>query len=67
MIHLLTTTEPVPLTLKMLTNLLTPQFSPEGSNRRKLESAVYSTFIKYMREAASKYTEKEIGGLEGRG
>lgn len=54
MVHLFTTTEPVPLTLKMVTNLLTPQFSPEGSNRRKLESAVYSTFIKYMREAASK-------------
>jgi len=35
--------------------LLTPSFSPEGSNRKKFETEVYSLFVKYLREAASKF------------
>lgn len=42
------------LTLRKLTMLLTPSFSPEGSNRKKFETEVYSVFVKYLREAASK-------------
>ena len=41
------------LTLRKLTMLLTPSFSPEGSNRKKFETEVYSLFVKYLREAAS--------------
>ncbi|KAH3746595.1 hypothetical protein DPMN_181004 [Dreissena polymorpha] len=37
----------------MLTHLLKPQFSAEGSNRRQRENSTYTLFIKYMREAAS--------------
>lgn len=43
------------LTLRKLTVLLTPSFSPEGSNRKKFETEVYSLFVKYLREAASKF------------
>ena len=43
------------LTLRQLTMLLTPSFSPEGSNRKKFETEVYSLFVKYLREAASKF------------
>ena len=34
--------------------LLKPIFAEEGSNTRKLEDAVYSSFMKYLREASSK-------------
>lgn len=46
---------PSPLTVKKLSHLLHPIFSEEGSNRKKVETAIYSNFVKYMREAASKY------------
>ncbi|KAH3752227.1 hypothetical protein DPMN_186842 [Dreissena polymorpha] len=52
-IHLFTPKEPTPVTVKMVTQLMEPHFSEEGSNRRTLESAIYSRFIKYIREAAS--------------
>lgn len=52
-VHLFTPTSPNPVTLKMVTNLLQPQFSIEGSNKRLRENAVYTLFIKYLREAAS--------------
>ena len=35
--------------------LLTPSFCPEGSNRKKFETEVYWLFVKYLREAASKF------------
>ncbi|CAH3139854.1 unnamed protein product [Porites lobata] len=41
------------LTSRKLTMLLTPSLSPEGSNRKKFETEVYSLFVKYLREAAS--------------
>ncbi|XP_052269449.1 uncharacterized protein LOC127870915 isoform X4 [Dreissena polymorpha] len=52
-IHLFTPQQSNPLTVKMLTHLLNPQFSAEGSNRRQRENSTYTLFIKYMREAAS--------------
>ena len=35
--------------------LLTQSFSPEGSNRKKNETELYSLFVKYLREVASKF------------
>jgi hypothetical protein len=42
------------ITFRMLTELLKPSFSQEGSNSRKFENEIYSQFIKYMREVAGK-------------
>jgi len=44
------------VTFKRITNLLQPEFSPDGSNRKKRETAIYQIFVKYMREAASKFS-----------
>ena len=43
------------LTLRKLTLLLTPSLSPERSNRKKFETEVYSLFVNYLKEAASKF------------
>ncbi|KAL3843283.1 hypothetical protein ACJMK2_021225 [Sinanodonta woodiana] len=50
--HFFTPGTPTTVTLKMVTNLLQPIFSPDGSNRRQIESYVYAKFVKYLREAA---------------
>ena len=39
---------------KTLNGLLTPQFSPVGSNRRIYETAVYTLQCKYMCQVAGK-------------
>ncbi|XP_063397675.1 uncharacterized protein LOC134681988 [Mytilus trossulus] len=52
-VHLFTPGPQQHMKFRQLTSILTPQFSPEGSNRRKRESAIYSLFVKYIREAAS--------------
>lgn len=52
--HLFRKIEKAILTLKQLTSLLEPDFSEEGTNSRKFEGEVYSIFIKYLREVASK-------------
>jgi len=54
-LHLLRPNPASILTLRKLTMLLTPSFSPEGSNKKKFETEVYSLFVKYLREAASKF------------
>ena len=54
-LHLLRPNPASILTLRKVTVLLTPSFSPEGSNRKKFETEVYSLFVKYLREAASKF------------
>ena len=43
---------------RLLHNLLTAQFSEEGSNRRIFENATYEQFVKYVREVASKTFSK---------
>ncbi|XP_078333982.1 uncharacterized protein LOC111123838 isoform X2 [Crassostrea virginica] len=53
LINVFTPGSSTPLTVKKLSHLLHPNFSEEGSNRRKIESVVYSNFVKYMREVAS--------------
>jgi hypothetical protein len=40
--------------MRTLNGLLTPQFSPVGSNRRIYETAVYTLLCKYMRQVAGK-------------
>lgn len=38
----------------MLTTLLKPQFSEDGSNSKEMEKKVYAAFLRYLREVASK-------------
>ena len=57
LLHLLTPEHRPPLSLKMLTHLLQPQFSAVGSNKRVIESIVYQKFIKYIREVAGMITK----------
>jgi hypothetical protein len=58
LLHLITQENRPPLTLKMLTHLLKPQFSATGSNLRVTESTVYQKFVKYTREVAGNLTFK---------
>ena len=39
----------------MLINMLKPKFAIVGSNKREKEETIYQKFVKYVREAASKY------------
>lgn len=52
-VHLLRPSPGYAITRKKLLNILEPQFSDEGSNDRLFENAVYTVFIKYVREAGS--------------
>ncbi|CAC5414009.1 unnamed protein product [Mytilus coruscus] len=54
LVHLFTPFPPTPITFKKITTLLKPEFSADGSNRMKAEKKVYSKFLKYLREAATK-------------
>ncbi|XP_006815367.1 uncharacterized protein LOC102808559, partial [Saccoglossus kowalevskii] len=51
-IHLFQPNQSSILTQRKLILLLKPQFSPEGSNARMLESNVYALFMIYIRETA---------------
>ncbi|CAC5389516.1 unnamed protein product [Mytilus coruscus] len=50
--HLFNTKQPV-MTLKGAITMLKPKFSEPGSNKRSLETRVYSVFTKYLREVSS--------------
>ncbi|KAL5009125.1 hypothetical protein ScPMuIL_014706 [Solemya velum] len=41
------------MTYRMLTTLLKPQFSEDGSNSKEMEKKVYAAFLRYLREVAS--------------
>lgn len=43
------------LTFAKMRDLLTPMYSPEGSNRRALEKRLMKDFVKYLREVAGMY------------
>ncbi|XP_063400103.1 uncharacterized protein LOC134684725 [Mytilus trossulus] len=50
--HLFNTKPPI-LTLKGAITMLKPNFSEPGTNRRSLQTRVYSVFTKYLREVSS--------------
>ena len=52
-LHLLRPSETSRLSVKMLLQILKPQFSEEGSNALCDEKEVYSKFVKYAREVSS--------------
>ena len=46
------------LTVKSILRLFKATFSPDGANSRMYENSVYASFTKYLREVASKLTNK---------
>ena len=62
-LYLLRHSQAETLTVKKVTHLLKPEFSEEGTNSRKFENAVYSQFLKYLREVASKIYLNKMNNL----
>ena len=55
MTHLFRPNENTQMTFRKIISLLKPNFPEDGSNERLYQSKVYNIFVKYLREASSKY------------
>ncbi|KAJ7380778.1 hypothetical protein OS493_007158 [Desmophyllum pertusum] len=53
LLHIFRPNTAAALTIKKVTNLLTPTFSEDGSNQRRYEGIVYGAFCRYLREVQS--------------
>ena len=54
MAHLLRPNENTQMTFRRM-SLLKPDFAEDGSNEHLYQNKVYNIFVKYLREAGSKY------------
>ena len=55
MSHLFRPNENTQMTFRRLVSLLKPVFAEHGSNERTYQNKVHNVFLKYLREAGSKY------------
>ena len=55
MTHLLRPKENTQMAFRSIISLLKPNFAEDGSNERLYQNKVYKIFVKYLREAGSKY------------
>ena len=55
MIHLFRPNENTQMTFKRIEPLIKSNFAEDGSNERLYQNRVYNIFVKYLREAGSKY------------
>ena len=55
MAHLFRPNENTQMTFRRIISLLKPNFTEDGSNERLYQNKVYNIFVKYLREAGSKY------------
>ena len=55
MSHLFRPNENGQMTFRRLVSLLKPVFAEDGSNEPTYQNKVYNAFLKYLREAGSKY------------
>ena len=55
MTHLFRPNENTQMTFRRIISLLKPNFTEDGSNERLYQNKVYNIFVKYLREAGSKY------------
>ena len=55
MTHLFRPNENTQMTFRRIVSLLKPNFAEDGSNERLYQNKVYNIFMKYLREAGSKY------------
>ena len=54
MTHLFCPNEKTQMTFRRIISLLKPNFTEDGSNERLYQN-IYNIFVKYLREASSKY------------
>ena len=52
------------MTFRRLVSLLKPVFAEDGSNERTYQNKVYNVFLKYLREAGSKYFQYILVNLK---
>ena len=55
MIHLFRPNKNTQMTFRRIISLLKPNFAEDGSNKGLYQNKVYTIFMKYLREAVSKY------------
>ena len=55
MAHLFRPNENTQMTFRRIISLLKPNFAEDGSNKGLYQNKVYIIFVKYLREAVSKY------------
>ena len=55
MAHLFRPNENTQMTFRRIISLLKPNFAEDGSNKGLYQNKVYTIFVKYLREAVSKY------------
>ena len=55
------------MTFRRLVSLLKPVFAEDGSNERTYQNKVYNVFLKYLREAGSKYFQYILVNLKEKG
>ena len=55
MAHLFRPNENTQMTFRRIVSLLKPNLAEDGSNERLYQNKVYNIFVKYLREAGSKY------------
>ena len=55
MTHLFRPNENTQMTFRRIVSLLKPNFAEDGLNERLYQTKVYNIFVKYLREAGSKY------------
>ena len=55
MTHLFRPNENTQMTFRRIISLLKPNFAEDGSNKGLYQNKVYTIFVKYLREAVSKY------------
>ena len=64
MSHLFRPNENMQMTFRRLVSLLKPAFAEDGSNERTYQNKVYNVFLKYLREAGSKYFQYILVNLK---
>ena len=55
MTHLFRPNKNTQMTFRRIVSLLKPNFAEDGLNERLYQTKVYNIFVKYLREAGSKY------------
>ena len=67
MSHLFRPNENTQMTFRRLVSLLKPVFAEDGSNEHTYQNKEYNVFLKYLREAGSKYFRYILVNLKEKG
>ena len=66
MAHIFWPNENMQITFRKLVSLLLPVFVEDGSSECTYQNKVYNIFVKYLREASSKYFQYILANLKER-